>query len=105
VTDRDDEQQAIDHWTHRLTQALQILDFELDQDLVRELNEQSAQHISPSAGPVSALLVGYAAGLAATNGKKEAREAVGTAADVALKLCREGAGGGPDSKGWTATAQ
>jgi hypothetical protein len=105
MTEREDEEPTLSQWSRRLTQALQILDFELDQDLVRDLNEQSATHISPSAGPVSALIVGYAAGLAATGGKKNADEAVRTAADVALRLCKDGTEGGPDRKGWTDTAQ
>lgn len=104
MTEYTEEEPVLDQWSRRLTQALQILDFEVDQKLVLELTEQS-RSVSPSAGAVSALIVGYAAGLAAKGGKTESSAAVRSAADVALQLCRDGAAGGPDAQGWASSAQ
>jgi hypothetical protein len=103
----DDE--ARDHelaqWSRRLTQALQILDLDVDRQLVARLAQESARAVNPSAAPISALLVGYAAGLAAQNGEGTPNEAVQSAARTALQLCEHGVDGGPDSSGWTTTAQ
>jgi hypothetical protein len=51
------------------------------------------------------VVVGYAAGLSAAQGKASPSEAIESATDVALKLCEHGADGGPDSEGWGGTAQ
>lgn len=99
------EDQVLDQWSRRLTQALQILDLKVDHGLVRRLADESGQAVNSSAGPVSALLVGYAAGLAVHHGKTTPTEAVESAAQVALQLCEHGVDGGPDSKGWASTAQ
>lgn len=104
MTENTDEELVLDQWSRRLTQALQILDFEVDQQLVFELAERS-RSVSPSAGPVSALIVGYAAGLAAKGGKTGSSAAVRSAAEVALQLCQDGTEGGPDAQGWSNTAQ
>lgn len=102
-------QEASDHelvqWSRRLTQALQILDLDVDRQLVARLAQESARAVNPSAAPISALLVGYAAGLAAQNGEGSPDEAVQSAAEIALQLCEHGLDGGPDSAGWTTTAQ
>jgi hypothetical protein len=54
-------------------------------------------------------MVGYAAGLAAGAGSAGSQEAaaaaVAKAADTALRLCEDGADGGPSAKGWADTAQ
>lgn len=99
------EEQELSHWSQRLTQALQILDLEVDQKLVARLADGSASAVNQAAGPVTALLVGYAAGLAARSGNATPGEAVQSAADVALRLCEDGADGGPDSEGWSSTGQ
>jgi hypothetical protein len=101
----DTYEHTVDQWSRRLTQALQILDFEVDQNLVRELSEKSSQHVAPSAGAVTALIVGYAAGLRTTSGKRAADEAVRSAANIALDLAGDGPEGGPDRIGWTDTGQ
>lgn len=102
-------EEASDHelaqWSRRLTQALQILDLNVDRQLVARLAQESARAVNPSAAPISALLVGYAAGLAAQNGEGTPNEAVQSAAQTALQLCEHGINGGPDSAGWTTTAQ
>ena len=103
------DEEASDHelakWSRRLTQALQILDLDVDRQLVARLAQESARAVNPSAAPISALLVGYAAGLAARNGEGTPNEAVQSAAQTALQLCEHGINGGPDSAGWTTTAQ
>lgn len=99
------EDQELSQWSQRLTQALQILDLDVDQKLVARLAGGSANAVNRAAGPVTALLVGYAAGLAARSGNTTPGEAVQSAADVALRLCEHGSDGGPDSEGWSSTGQ
>jgi hypothetical protein len=103
------DEEARDHelaqWSRRLTQALQILDLDVDRQLVARLAQESARAVNASAAPISALLVGYAAGLAAQNGEGTPNEAVQSAARTALQLCEHGVDGGPDSEGWTTTGQ
>lgn len=99
------QDQELSQWSQRLTQALQILDLEVDQKIVARLTDESANAVNRAAGPVTALLVGYAAGLAARSGNTTPGEAVQSAADVALRLCEHGADGGPDSVGWSSTGQ
>ena len=110
ITEGDDgavssSDQDLAQWSQRLIQALQILDLKVDQQLVARLAGESSRAVNGQAGPVSALLVGYAAGLAAKGGSATPQEAVQSAADVALRLCEHGTDGGPDSKGWSSTAQ
>lgn len=99
------EDQELARWSQRLRQALQILDLDVDQKLVARLADGSANAVNRAAGPVTALLVGFAAGLAARNGNTAPGEALQSAADVALRLCEDGADGGPDSEGWSSTGQ
>ncbi|MEW9873541.1 DUF6457 domain-containing protein [Arthrobacter sp. HS15c] len=105
----DDEAQILDQWTQRLTQALQILDLEVDQDLLLDLARKSAGSVIHAAAPVTTFLVGYAAGLAAGNGSAGSKDAsaaaVAQAADVASRLCDDGHDGGPAATGWADTAQ
>jgi hypothetical protein len=105
----ENEAQVLDQWTHRLAQALQILDLEVDQELLLDLARKSAGSVIHAAAPVTTFLVGYAAGLAAGNGsagsKAESTAAVTQAADVAFRLCEHGHDGGPAAGGWADTAQ
>ncbi|MCZ2404904.1 hypothetical protein IV498_17455 [Paenarthrobacter sp. Z7-10] len=105
MTEQTDEEPRLTQWSRQLTQALQILDFEVDQKLILELAGQASRSVSPSAGPVTTLIVGYAAGLAATSGKADAVAAVRSSAAVARQLCEDGAEAGTASGGWTDTAQ
>jgi hypothetical protein len=100
VTDQD-----LARWSQRLVQALQILDLKVDQQLVARLADESSRAVNGQAVPVTALLVGYAAGLRAHGSSASPQEAVQSAADVALRLCEHGTEGGPDSEGWSSTAQ
>ncbi|CAN7244621.1 DUF6457 domain-containing protein [Arthrobacter sp. LjRoot14] len=115
----DDEAQILDQWSHRLANALQLLDLDFDRELILDLAGESARSVTHAAAPITALMVGYAAGLAAgarntgttgtatgSGGPKEASAAaVAQAAAVAFRLCEDGADGGPSSKGWADTAQ
>lgn len=105
----DDEAQILDQWSHRLAQALQILDLDFDRELVLDLARESARSVTHAAAPITSLMVGYAAGLAAGSASGESKEssadAVAQAAGVAFRLCEDGADGGPASKGWADTAQ
>ncbi|KIS28618.1 molybdopterin-guanine dinucleotide biosynthesis protein [Arthrobacter sp. SPG23] len=115
----DVEAQILDQWSHRLAQALQLLDLDFDRELILDLAGESARSVTHAAAPITALMVGYAAGLAAGTrsagttsnaaggaAPKEASAAsVAQAAAVAFRLCEDGADGGPSSKGWADTAQ
>jgi hypothetical protein len=99
-----DEDRELSQLSRRLTQALQILDLEVDHALLLEVARKSALTVSPNAGAVSTFVVGYAAGLAATSGRKEADQAVRSAAEKALRVLDAGTEG-PESKGWTDSGQ
>lgn len=109
MTVDDNEAQVLDEWTHRLAQALQILDLRVDQELLLDLARKSADSVIHAAAPVTTFLVGYAAALEAGTGsagsKAASRASIAKAADVAFKLCEEGTDGGPASRGWAGTAQ
>ncbi|UWX98025.1 DUF6457 domain-containing protein [Arthrobacter zhaoxinii] len=100
----DMEERVLSDWSRRLTQALQILDLEVDHKMLVELGEKSAQSVSGNAGVISAFVVGYAAGLTTTSGRKGADEAVQKAADTAFQLAETGVDG-PDNPGWKGSAQ
>ncbi|MET3141789.1 UNVERIFIED_ORG: hypothetical protein ABIB19_002455 [Arthrobacter sp. UYEF10] len=104
----ENEAQVLEQWTHRLAQALQILDLAVDQELLLDLARKSAGSVIHAAAPVTTFLVGYAAGLAAGNGagsKAGSTAAVTQAADVAFRLCEDGHDGGPAAGGWADTGQ
>jgi hypothetical protein len=115
MTANDNENQILDQWSHRLAQALQLLDLDFDRELILDLAGESARSVTHAAAPITALMVGYAAGLAAgtstgtatgsAGSKQSSAAAVAQAADVAFRLCQDGADGGPSSKGWADTAQ
>ena len=109
MTASEDEMQILDQWSNRLAQALQILDLDVDHELLLELARKSADSVTHAAAPVTAFMVGYAAGLEAGTGSAGTREnaaaAVSKAAGVAFQLCEDGHDGGPASKGWADTAQ
>ena len=105
----DNEARVLDEWSHRLAQALQILDLEVDQELLLDLARKSADSVIHAAAPVTTFLVGYAAGLDAGTGSAGSKESssasVAKAAGIAFQLCEDGQDGGPASKGWADTAQ
>lgn len=105
MTDYDDEKRALDDWSHRLLHALQILDLEADAQLILKVAEKSSRSVSPSAGPIGAFYVGYAAALATTSGGVDTQTAVTNAAEKVMKLCEGVNEGGPEGGGWTDTAQ
>ena len=105
MTEHDDEKHALDRWSHRLSNALHILDLQPDNALILELAAKSARSVSPSAGPISAFYVGYAAALAATSGHVDAQSAMRSAVEKAMKLCEDGKEAGPGNGGWSETAQ
>jgi hypothetical protein len=93
MAQNDDEAQILERWTHQLTQALQILDLKVDQELILELARKSADSVTHAAAPITAFLVGYAAALeagAGSAGSKAASAAsITKAADVAFNLCAD----------------
>jgi hypothetical protein len=104
MTEPDNQKRDLKRWTQRLTQALQLLDLEVDQDKVLELAKQTSAMAGGSAGPISTFIAGYAAGQSASSGKASG-EAVSSALDMALRVSQDGTDGGQDKKGWAGTAQ
>ena len=100
----DTEERTLSEWSRRLTQALQILDLEVDHKMLVELAEQSSKTVGANAGLISTFVVGYAAGLSKTSGRKAAEDAVRSAADTAFQLAATGLDG-PDQPGWKDSAQ
>jgi hypothetical protein len=105
----DDEAQLLEQWTHRLTQALQILDLKADPELILDLARKSADSVTHAAAPITTFLVGYAAGLEAGTGSAGSKAAssasITKAADVALQLCEDARHREPGAQGWTHSAQ
>jgi hypothetical protein len=99
-----DDPHALDEISQRLTQALQILDLEVDYQLLLSLADEATRAAGPGAGPISTFLVGYAAGSTSTSGKPETTDAVQRAVGVA-RQATEKTGGGSVDDGWAHTAQ
>ncbi|MET4622891.1 hypothetical protein ABIE18_004371 [Arthrobacter sp. 2762] len=101
----DDEAQVLSQWSQELARALHILDLEVDQELVLDLARKSADSVIHAAAPVTAFMVGYAAGLEAGKGSRGSdvlpTVATNKAADIAFRLCSDRAEG----KGWEPTNQ
>jgi len=101
-----DETRALEEWSQRLTQALQILDLKIDHALLLKLADASSQSITPTAGAISTFVVGYAAGLASTSGERESTAAIKTATHTALLALNDGdEEAASASDGWVGTAQ
>ncbi|MHA7218699.1 DUF6457 domain-containing protein [Arthrobacter sp. MDT1-48-3] len=100
----DEEERTLSEWSRTLTQALQILDLEVDHPRIVELAERSSQHVSPSAGAISAFLVGYAAGTVTTRNRDEASAAVEKAANTVTTVLRKDEET-REEQGWTGSAQ
>lgn len=103
MTDHEQDRE-LSQWSRRVAEALQLLNFEVDQQTVLRVAAESAAAVKPAAGPITTFMVGYAAGLAKASGT-DSGEAARTAADVVFRLCDHGTDGGPDHSGWTNTAQ
>ena len=104
----DDEAQILAQWSHRLAQALQLLDLEFDQEQVLDLARTSARSVTHAAAPITTLMVGYAAGLAVGSGGGGSKESAAGIAPAARPPAPRGGdrpAGGPASKGWADTAQ
>lgn len=91
------EAEVLAQWSEQLAQALQIPDLEVDQELLLELARRSADSVIHASAPVTAFMVGYAAGQEASKGiagsAVTASEATVRAADVAFTLCEKRAAG------------
>lgn len=105
MTERENEKHSLDRWSQKLSNALHILDLKPDNPLILDLAAQSARSVDPSAGPISAFYVGYAAALAASSGQVDAQEAMRSAAQTAMTLCQDGNDQDLGSGGWAETAQ
>lgn len=109
MTVNDNEAQVLDQWSHRLAQALQILDLKVDHELLLDLARKSSDNVIHAAAPITTFLVGYAAAMDAGTGgagnREAASAAVAKAAKVAFGLLDDGADGGPAGRGWADTGQ
>jgi hypothetical protein len=100
----DDEERTLSEWSRTLSQALQILDLEVDHPRIVELAQRSAGHMSPNAGAISAFMVGYAAGSVTTDGREEASAAVEKAVATVTAVIEKNEKTNEEA-GWTGTAQ
>ncbi|MBG6213806.1 MAG: DUF6457 domain-containing protein [Cryobacterium sp.] len=105
MTHNDVDEEILKQWTRRLSQALQILDLEVDNHLMLNVADEAARAISPMAAPITTFVVGYAAGLAAANSATASHAAIARAADVVIAVCQQPAGENPNETGWVNTAQ
>ncbi|GAB2626195.1 DUF6457 domain-containing protein [Kocuria arenosa] len=107
MTVHDDNALALDQWSQRLAQALQILDLKVDTQEILQLAQRASGAVSPGAGALTTFYVGYAAALDAAGNRagKTPDQAVRDAAATAERLAADGAHGGQDSVGWAATGQ
>ncbi|MBG6183179.1 hypothetical protein IWX75_001352 [Arthrobacter sp. CAN_A6] len=100
----DAEEHELSEWSRKLTQALQILDLEVDHEKIVEVVERS-RSVSPNAGAISAFLVGYAAGSSPTRGRRGSDAAVQKASATVLEIATRNPGDGQEQAGWTGSAQ
>lgn len=99
-----DDTRSLEDLSRRLTQALQVLDLDVDYKLLLDLAETTERAVGPAGGPISTFLVGYAAGMTTTDGKQESAAAVERAVGVA-RQATEQSGDGNVENGWAHTAQ
>lgn len=83
MTISDEEFQILNEWSQDLAQALQIPHLPIDHEVLLDLARKSADTITHAAAPVTAFLVGYAAGSRGL----DASGSLASAADVASTLC------------------
>lgn len=96
------EAEVLAQWSEQLAEALQIPDLKVDQELLLELARRSADSVIHASAPVTAFMVGYAAGQEASQGNAGSEvspsEATVRAAEIAFTLCEgRAAGRGGDS--------
>lgn len=87
-----DESRILAEWSQQLARALEIPDLDVQQELLLDLARKSAASVIHAAAPVTAFMVGYAAGQevgrAANEGSSMSSSAATLkAADVAFALC------------------
>ncbi len=99
------DEESLKQWTRRLSQALQILDLEVDNHLVLNIADEAAHAASPMAAPITTFVTGYAAGLAAASTSTTSQQAISQAAEVVIALCQQPTDKEPDRGGWLNSAQ
>jgi len=102
MTESKKGERELGQWSRSLAEALQILDLEVEDQAILTLAEKASGAVGPSAGTISAFLVGFAAGQGATNGKTSVEASVNSAIGVTERLL-ENEHWGRD--GWAGTAQ
>lgn len=90
------EAEILAQWSEQLAKALEIPDLTVDQELLLELARRSADSVIHASAPVTAFMVGYAAGQEAGKGNAGSpmtpNAATTRAADIAFALCESRAG-------------
>ncbi len=104
MTTYDDDSRTLTEWSRTLSQALQILDLEVDHARILELTRRTSEYMSPEAAMVSAFMVGYAAGTVTTDGRDEASAAVEKAVSTVMTVIEKDEQA-QEKQGWTGTAQ
>ena len=99
------DEEVLQQWTRRLSQALQILDLEVDNHVILNVADEAAHAVSPMAAPITTFVVGYAAGLAAAHSAISSRAAISRSAEIVITVCQQPADESPDQAGWVNTAQ
>lgn len=87
--ERELEDEQLRQWCGRLVEALEVEGLEVDIESMLGLAGRAARSVLRPAAPLTTFVVGYAAGLAAANGKKSTTDAVADATEVANRLCRD----------------
>jgi hypothetical protein len=88
----EEEARILEQWGRDLAEALQILDLHVDNELVLEIARKSADSVIHASAPLTAFMVGYAAGKEAGGGlgsEVSSRTAINNAADIAFSLCAD----------------
>ena len=86
--DRPEEDATLNQWCAEVSEALGLADVDVDIKKLLGLAGRAAHRVLRPAAPLTTYLVGYAAGLAAANGRSGA-EATDAATAIALRLCAE----------------
>ncbi|WP_308465536.1 DUF6457 domain-containing protein [Rathayibacter soli] len=88
MPDRHDDDELLEAWSARLTDALEVQGLTVDVQSVLGLAGRAAHAVARPAAPLTTFIVGYAAGLASAAGT-DVTSAVQSAIATAGRVCRE----------------
>lgn len=99
------QEYVLGRWVAQLLAALELDATEIDIDDALALAGEAAHAVVRPAAPLTTLIVGLAAGLAAGSGQAHEQLALSSAIDVARRLCRERAAQAAEAGKATETAR